>query len=170
MHCEECGCRQVVQHSVEGFRVAECDLCGHLEGDADALASIERIREARRLGIDPMVYPVVKTLGHLPGLRVVASGQGQRERGIVPFIQFVLESPDALQFLERIVAEVGLFNRGSSRCYWIIEVEYQRYMTFDLKASFRKGTPDFGPAEVLEARDDLQDLALRLESIVLAVR
>lgn len=144
--------------------VDECELCGHIEGDADSLARIELIREARRLGVDPAVYPIVRSMGRLPGVKVVASSEGDEAKHMAPFVQYILVGASALGSLERIVAEVALFNRGSSRIYWVVEVEYQRQMTFDLKAGFRKGRPDIGPDEVVEARNDLRLLASRLES------
>ena len=162
--CEECGSRQVRRQRVEGYLVDECELCGHLEGEADSVERILSVREARRLGIDPPVYDVVRSLGRFAGLKVVASGAGQPARQVAPFIQFTIAGREAMAHREAIAVAGALCNRGSSRAYWVLEAEYQRTLAFHLKPAFAKGSAVFGVDEIAAAQADLTELARRLGS------
>ena len=157
MKCDACGCRDVRRDVVEGFLVDECRLCGHLQGNDEAVARIESIREGRELGYDDAIYPVVKALRRVPGLRVETSSGGRPGEGQPPYLMFRLETP-SLRWLEPIAQSIEIANRRT-RCRWVLEVSVQRTLSFLLKPRFFRPPGEVDAAMIAAAVEDLAEIA-----------
>ena len=62
MECEDCGSHNVRRRDIEGHLVEECGLCGHLQGDDEAVALIDELRRGRERGLDDVIIPLVNAL------------------------------------------------------------------------------------------------------------
>lgn len=55
MECDACGSKNVTRRKVEGWLLEECNLCGNLQGDDDAVARVEELRSGRERGLDDQI-------------------------------------------------------------------------------------------------------------------
>lgn len=162
--CDECGNKSLVAMVHEGQQVYECELCGALQGDDQVVGRLEMEREAREFGFDPLVYPLVKALGRVAGLRVVRASAGQIEQRIWPFVHMqVADSAKVLQGLENLSKSLALGATGSGGLHWVVEVEYQARLTFTLKPRFHRNTEAIDAGLVRQAQLDLARLCANLE-------
>jgi hypothetical protein len=157
MECDVCGCHDVHRADVEGVFVEECRLCGNLQGDDEAVARIEELREGRREGIEDAVYPLVKALRAIPTFRTISSCGGHLERREPPFVWFTIES-DTLRYLERLSTSLAMAGRRT-RCRWVIEATMQRKLTFELKPRFYRHASEVDQGKIADAIADLGILA-----------
>jgi hypothetical protein len=157
MECEVCGCHDVRRTEIEGFVLEECGLCGNVQGDDEAVARIEELREGRREGIEDAVYPLVKALRAIPTLRTVNSCGGHVSRCEPPYVWFTIEQ-DTLRFLERVATSLAMANRRT-RCRWVLEATMQRELTFELKPNFHRHAVEVGRETIVNAIADLAILA-----------
>lgn len=162
--CEECGNHQVSLRLVEGVEIAECALCGHLQGDDAKVARIERRREARERGFDPLVYPLVKALEAVPTFRVAGASAGDPTRRDYPFVFLRLE-PTGLVDLERLLTALDMANHATKR-RWVVECALQRGLLFILRPRFWKPVTAISSDDIRESQSDLALLAATLEQNV----
>ncbi len=162
--CEECGSRQVTQRLVEGVEVGECPLCGHLQGDDERVARVERRREARARGLDPEVFPLVSALERVPTFRVSGASAGDEGRGDYPFV-FLRLQPEGLADLERLLTALEMANHVTKR-RWVVECALQRGLLFILRPRFWKPVTAISADDIRESRQDLAVLAATLEGNV----
>ena len=66
MECDVCGSRNVTRKDIEGGLLEECNLCGNLQGDDEAVARVEDLRSGRDRGLDDEVIPLVAALEKAP--------------------------------------------------------------------------------------------------------
>ena len=62
MECEVCGSHNVLQRTLEAHLVEECQLCGNLQGNDDAVRAIEELQAGRERGFEDIVIPLVHAL------------------------------------------------------------------------------------------------------------
>jgi len=155
--CEECGSRQVEPALVEGVEVESCHLCGHIQGDGDAVHLARERLEARERGVDPVVYPLVTALERVPTFRVVGSSAGRADRSEYPFV-FLRVREGGLEDLERLLTSLEMANRATKR-RWVVELSLQRGLLFILRPRFWKPVLEITATDVEEARCDLPVLA-----------
>jgi len=161
--CAECGNRTLVAVEQEGHRLFECELCGALAGDDAAVTEVLLAREARERGFDPLVYPLVRALDRIPGLRVARAGAGSPDERVWPFVQMLAVDARALVGLENLTKSIVLGAVGSGGMHWVVEVEYQARLTFTLKPRFHRDTGRIDEAAVRAAQRDLARLCANLE-------
>src|SRR5688572_18973886 len=107
--CDVCGGHRVASREIEGVAVGECGLCGALQGDDETVALVERRREARRRGLDPLVDPLVRALERVPAFRVASADVGSAERREYPYVFLRLERT-GLPYLERLLTSLEMAN------------------------------------------------------------
>lgn len=161
--CEECGGSLLVARQEGGAEVLECELCGALQGDDRAVTRALLAREARDRGYDPAVYPLVRALEFVEGLRVVAADAGDPQAPTWPFVQLAATGPrEGMVGLENLAKTLALASRELV-VHWVLEVEYQARMVFTLKPRFHTDVDRIDEHRVLAARDDLERLRAALE-------
>lgn len=161
--CDECGNRAVVSVERDGVAVLECSLCGALAGDDEAVVRVQLAREARERGYDPLVYPLVRILDRIAGLRVARAGAGVPAQRVWPFVQMHTTDGRALVGVENLVKSLALAAAGSGGLHWVVEVEFQTRLTFTLKPRFHRDTDRIDAAVVVQAQRDLERLRANLE-------
>jgi len=141
--------------TLDGASVFECGLCGAQFGDSRAMRRLQDAEEATRAGVDEEVWPLVRALSRLPGLRVGSSSGGSVERHTLPSVELLVTGAAALGQLENLAKALRLM-QGGLRCLWQCTVHYERALTFVLTAT--------GSASNLrDARIDLEAIARQLE-------
>lgn len=161
--CEECGGRVLAPRREDGVEVLECELCGALQGDDAAVARALLAREARERGYDPAVYPLVRALARVGGLRVAAADAGDPEAPTWPFVQFAAIGPrEGMIGLENLVKTLALAARELA-AHWVVEAEFQARLLFTLKPRFHTDVDRIDARRVLAARDDLDRLRAAIE-------
>lgn len=145
---------------VDGLPLHECQLCFTRFGDRRALQRHADTEESRRLGVDPLVWPLARALDCLPGLRVRTSGGADAARRTLPFVEVVPTSAQALVQLENLAKSLRLGARGL-RCHWVVEVEFQNHLSFVLKP--RPGGAHLGEQTVADTTHDLDVLRRQVE-------
>jgi hypothetical protein len=160
--CEDCGGSRVVEREVEGVWVGECALCGALQGDDAAVATVERRREARRRGLDPRVEPLVRALEQVPAFRVPAADAGNPDRREYPYVFLRLDRDGGLAALERLLTSLEMANRQTKR-RWVVEAALQRGLLFILRPRFWKAVADITRQDILDSQSDLEALGRALE-------
>ena len=156
--CPDCGSRQIETRVHDGDVVHECGLCGALGGEPASVRRVLAHREARAAGVDPDVWPLVRVLDTLPGLRVLAQKPGGAARGL-PSVQWQLLDLRGLAQLENLGKSLQLARR-SLRLPWRIELEFEFGLVFTLQA--RPELP-CGQEQLAHARADLEQLARAVE-------
>jgi len=154
--CESCGSRRLVARSVGGVEVYECELCGELSGDDEAVAQLERDRAAKERGFDPAVYALVTALEEVPTFKVVAAEGGRPERSEYPFV-FLRLVEGGLAHLEKLLTSLEMANRETKR-RWVVEATLQRGLLFVLRPRFWKLVSQITAQDIEEARSDLSVL------------
>jgi hypothetical protein len=159
--CDECGNKRVRPSELEGVAVGVCDLCGHVQGDAGAVARARELADAAERGIDPAVFPLVQALEAIPTFRVAASSPGRPRRGEYPFV-FLRVEASGLKDVERLLTSLEMANRHTTR-RWVVELTLQRGLLFILRPRFWKPVLDISDQDIAEARGDLPLLAKAIE-------
>lgn len=129
--CPECGNSDMRVRLVRGVPVHECGMCGARFGDRWALAEIDDAEAAAERGLPVEVWPLVRTLEHLPGCRVREASAGEVRRGESPSLAIGATSADGLLQLENLTKSLQL-GAGGLQCRWRIVVEYRRDLVFVL--------------------------------------
>lgn len=161
--CDECGNRSLTTVTRDGGLVLECELCGALSGDDAAVERVRLSREAQDRGHDPVVYPMVRAIERIAGLRVARAGAGDPAQRTWPFVQMHGTDGRALQGIENLVKSLALGATNSGGMHWVVEVEYQARLTFTLKPRFHRDTDRIDAQLVHVAQRDLQRLCANLE-------
>ena len=152
--CPDCGNSDVRAAGAPGAFVRECGLCGALFGDPAAVQTLEDEREARREGVDPAVWPLVRALRRLAGMTVVASHGGDAEARTLPFVHLAVTDAAGLVEGENLAKSLLLASRGH-HLHWVLEVEYRHRLVLALKPRAGDGV---AAERVRQARLDLAAL------------
>ena len=160
MECDVCGSRNVTRKDIEGGLLEECNLCGNLQGDDEAVARVEDLRSGRDRGLDDEVIPLVAALESTNLFQVVQASAGDPKRNAAPSIFFHLVKSDT-RYIERLLRSVELANR-KTRLRWLIELSLQKEIVYILRPRFWKSPADITPTDLVVARKDLRVLAERL--------
>jgi hypothetical protein len=155
--CEECGSRQMGPSIVDGESVEVCGLCGHLQGDAEAVRRVQDNRAAFERGLQPAVYPLVKALETVQSFSVDGASAGRPDRGEYPYV-FIRVAAEGLKDVESLLKSLEMANRQTKR-RWVVELSLQRGLLFILRPRFWKAILDISTQDILEARGDLPILA-----------
>jgi len=161
--CDECGSDVLEAVRIEGVEVVECSLCGALSGSDDAVTRVLVAREAREKGIDPAIYPLVLTLGKIPGLQVVMADIGDAERLVWPFVQLAPTDQRSWRGVESLLKSLALSARGQ-QVHWVVEVEYQHRLVLTLKPRFHRDVTRITAEVVVTAQRDLDRIRTHLEA------
>ena len=160
MECDVCGSRNVARREIEGYLLFECNLCGNIEGDDEAVARIEELRRGRERGLDDEIIPLVTVLESTKVFRIVQASAGEPSRKAWPYIFFGLLRNDTT-YIERLLRSLELANRATAK-RWLIELSLQRDIVYILLPRFWKSPADITAEEIRIARRDLKVLADRL--------
>lgn len=158
--CPECGNGDVRVRVAAGVPIHECGLCGARFGDRTAIEALDDADEAVSRRIPAAVWPLVRALERLPGIFVRDAAAGDAAQSTLPFVVLAIAAADALLQLENLAKSL-LLGAGALRRHWILEVEYQRNLTFVLKP--RHGGGSVTPDQVRDAQTDLDTLRRHLE-------
>ncbi|MBI4567018.1 MAG: hypothetical protein HY719_01325 [Planctomycetes bacterium] len=160
MRCVECGNESLHPVAVDQGFVSECALCGHVDGPGELVERVLDVREARERGFDPLVYPLVKVLAELPGIRVTAAMAGDPEHGFSPAVQFEI-ADRRFDSLVKLLVSLTMINR-EARGRWVVEAELQRDLCFVLKPRLSPRFDDEWKARIPAFQEDLALLARRM--------
>jgi hypothetical protein len=160
MECDVCGSRNVTRRDFEGGLLEECNLCGNLQGDDEAVARVEELRAGRARGLDDEVIPLVTALESTKVFRLVQASAGDPQRNAAPYVFFHLVKNDT-SYIERLLRSIELANR-KTRLRWLIELSLQKEIVYILRPRFWKSPADITPEDLVVARKDLRVLANRL--------
>lgn len=160
MVCENCGNSNLKNVTIEGHGVTECQVCGFLHGDADAIKSIKEIRDAKEKSIDPSIYPLYTSLSSLGSCKVQYACEGFPQDKVPPYVSFhILEG--GYKHLEKIT-EALLFANKATKAHWVIEANYQKQLTFTLKPDFHNDPYHISTEQISIAQKDLEVLGQQL--------
>lgn len=129
MICDTCGCSNIRHQEIEGYGVAECQVCGALHGDPDVVSRIEEIREGDALQFDREIYPLVRTINMITGFKVI--GARHDGPGDLPYVHFKIHGPKARVWLEKLMTSLTMANRELPG-RWMVEVLLIEGLTFSL--------------------------------------
>jgi hypothetical protein len=160
--CDECGSSDLARVVVAGIEAIECGLCGALQGDDPSAMRARLVREARDLGIAPGIYPLLRVLGRVSGLRVVASDGGDPEARRWPFVHLAPDGETALAALDNLLKSLAL-SRHVHAVHWVVEVEHASRLVFVLKPRFHRDPERIGRELVEGACADLERIRAHLE-------
>jgi len=160
MECDVCGSHNVSRRDVEGWLLEECNLCGNLQGNDEAVARISDLREGRDRGLDDEVAPLVAVLESAKVFRLVQATAGEPARNEAPHVFFHLTKNDN-RYIERLLRSLEMANR-KTRLRWLLELSLQNEIVYILRPRFWKSPADITPDDLAVARKDLQTLADQL--------
>jgi hypothetical protein len=153
MECDQCGSRNVTRRDVEGHLLFECNLCGNLQGNDDAVARVEELRTGRERGLDDRVIPLVSALESSGVFRLQSASAGDPKRNEPPYVLLALTKSDTA-WLERLLRSLAIANR-ETRLRWLVELTLQRGITCLLRPRFYKSPSDLTPEDLDAAQKDL---------------
>jgi hypothetical protein len=156
MECDACGSFNVTRREVEGWLLEECNLCGNLQGDDEAVARIEELRAGRDRGLDDDVVPLVSALEGSGVFRVLNASAGEPRRNEPPYVFFALLRND-VTCLERLLRSLELANR-ETRLRWLVELSLQHGVVCILRPRFYKPPSELSPEDLAAAQKDLRAL------------
>lgn len=160
MECDACGSHSVTRRDIEGYLLFECQLCGEMFGDDEAIALIDELREGRARGLDDEVIPLVSVLESTQAFRLVHASIGWKEKGEAPSVLFTAVRSD-MRDIERLMKSLELANRRTHH-RWLVELSLQQTLVFVLRPRFYKPPADITPGEIEQARADLGTVATQL--------
>jgi len=145
---------------VEGVWLEECNLCGNLQGDDEAVRRIVELREGRDRGLDDEISPLVAVLESAKSFRIVQASGGLPAQGEPPGVLFTLTRNDTRP-IERLLKSIELSNR-ETKLRWVVELSLQHEIVYIIRPRFLKPPCDITRSEIREARKDLPILTRRL--------
>jgi hypothetical protein len=157
--CPECGNDAMRVRMRDGASVQECGLCGARLGDRRVLGSLADEDEAGRRGIAPELWPLVRAIDALPGLRTDEASAGDPGSSLLPFIAIDAVDARALVQLENLAKSLEL-GRSELRLDWALGCEFRRHLVFVLRPRPAGAAPT---ATAGAAAADLQVLGRQLE-------
>ena len=160
MECDVCGSHNISRKDVEGWLLEECHLCGNLQGNDEAVARIDELREGRARGLTDEVAPLVAALESAKVFQLVQASAGDPARNEAPYVFFSLTKNDTT-YIERLLRSLEMANR-KTRLRWLIELSLQQEIVYILRPRFWKSPAEITPEDLAAARKDLQTLAERL--------
>mgnify|MGYP007059402104 FL=1 len=160
MECDVCGSRNVSRRTIEGFLLEECNLCGNLQGDDEAVQRVETMRSGRERGLDDQAIPLVTALAESGCFRVVKAASGDPAANEPPSVLFALTKGD-LRHIERLLQSIEMANR-ETRLRWLIELSLQKEIVYILRPRFWTPPAHVSPDDIRAARRDLVVLGERL--------
>lgn len=160
MECEVCGSRNVVRKRIEGHLLEECNLCGNIQGDDQAVARVEELRQGRERGLEEELIPLVSALESTEMFRVTQATAGNPATGESPHVFFRLARNDA-SCLELLMRSIEMANR-KTRLRWLIELSLQHELVYILRPRFWKPPSAITTEEIERARADLPVLSQQL--------
>jgi len=140
---------------IEGYSVAECQICEALQGDPDELARIEEIREGDALHYDREIFPLVKTLEMITGFKVFEASAGDAAKGAAPFIHFKIHGPKARRCMEKLMTSLTMTNRELPG-RWMVEVTLLKGLSFTLKPSLARPGEPIDETQLTRARQGIE--------------
>lgn len=161
-YCMECGAQAVVRKLLDGQPIDECELCGALFGNPDAIQHIEDQRDANTLGIDPIIFPLVRELDAIRGVRCFESHGGEPVMKTPPFVKFRIGVAEAMSILESIVTSLALSNMQTFG-NWHLEVISAGQVGFELRPKL-PANPEMHEVFSDRTRDDVPILAKNLSN------
>ncbi|MHC4668330.1 MAG: hypothetical protein ACYTFD_07965 [Planctomycetota bacterium] len=160
MECDVCGSRNVTRRDIEGWLLEECNLCGSLQGDDEAVVRVEELRAGRARGLDDEVIPLAAALEGAKVFRLLQASAGDPDRNEAPYVFFSLVKNDTI-YIERLLRSLEHANR-STKLRWLLELSLQKGVVYILRPRFWKSPGDITPQDLRIARKDLRILAERL--------
>lgn len=154
--CDDCGNHSLSQRP---DRLYQCDLCGALMGDDDAIKRQELIKAARAEGFDAEVYELVLVIRALKGVRVERASGGDAYTRIPPFVRFMIRD-NRLTHLNNIALSIKLSSHVLNH-HWTVTMGLEAELYFDLAPKVDAAYLDESTIEALQA--DLVTLARVLE-------
>lgn len=152
MQCEKCDNNEFVEKEIAGHRVYECQMCWHIQGDAEAVKKVNEIKEAEMLSMDPMVYPLYKLIGSIPTFKMEFSCAGYPHEKVPPYFTFAVGQK--LQYLERMAEALVLANKDTE-VRWVIEATFQKRLVFILKPNFQNDPYSISAEQIIMAQKDI---------------
>ncbi|MHC4223203.1 MAG: hypothetical protein ACYSUN_04360 [Planctomycetota bacterium] len=160
MECDLCGSRNVQRREIEGNLLEECQLCGNLQGDDEAVALIEDLRAGRERGLDDEIIPLVSVLESIGAFRIVQASGGDAGRSELPYVFLALAHGET-SYIERLLRSLEMANRDMTHL-WLIELSLQHGVVYILRPRFWKPPASITQEEIRDAQADLRILSRRL--------
>ena len=160
MECDVCGSHNVARREIEGYLLEECNLCGNLQGDDEAVERVEELRAGRDRGIDDEITPLISALEDTGAFRLIHSSAGRPTANEAPHVFFSLLRNDTT-WIERLLRSIEMANR-ETRLRWLIGLSLQKEIVYILRPRFWMPPSEISPEDIRVARKDLGILANRL--------
>ena len=129
--CPECGNRSFTRKFMWGKQYFECEYCEYISGDDAIIEIFNNMKEAENSEIEISIYPLVRTLNSIKGIRTFESCAGHPEVSLRPYVDFhIFEHFERL--LTNLVTSLNLCNRETSR-HWYLEPFIHTTLAFTLK-------------------------------------
>lgn len=160
-YCMDCGNYGVVRKIYDGQPIDECEICGAMYGSPDIIEQIENDRDAKALGVNEVIFPLVRELDDIRGVRCYESHGGEPLLKTPPFVKFRIGTANAIDILESLMNSLTLSNR---LCFghWHIEVILPaNQIAFELRPKL-PGNPEMHEIFSERTRDDVAIIAKNL--------
>ncbi|MDH3592559.1 MAG: hypothetical protein OER88_11810, partial [Planctomycetota bacterium] len=138
----------------------ECNLCGNLDGDDDAVARIAEMRAGRERGLDDEVIPLVTAMELAEVFRIVKASGGDPKTNDAPYVMFRLTKND-MTYIERLLRSIEMANR-TTRLRWLVELSLQNTIVYIVRPRFWMPPSDISPDDIQAAVKDLGVIARQL--------
>ena len=159
--CPECGNRALRRIARNSVQYEECELCGYLSGDEETVKRIYEKQEADEFDIDIAVYPLIKELNKIKGVRTFNSFEGQADARMLPFVDFHIGG-HFLKNLSNLVTSLSLSNR-ETKGFWFIEPFIHTELAFSMKPRIMQDIRHISPKQIKELQNDLSKISNNLQ-------
>ena len=160
-YCPECGNKSLRTIVQNGHQFEECDLCGYISGDEESIQQIFEEQEATEYEIDVPIYPLVRELNEIKGIRTVNSCGGRTDVLMLPFVDFTI-SDHLHKVLTNLLTSLKLSNRETVG-NWYIEPYIHTELAFSLKPRIVQDIKYITPSQIREFRHDLRIIVRNLQ-------
>jgi len=129
--CPECGNRSFERKFLWGKQYSECMYCEFISGDDEIIEIFDNIKEAEDNELEIGIYPLVRVLNSIKGLKTFESCAGHPEVNMRPYVDFHI-SEHFERLLTNLVTSLNLSNRETN-AHWYLEPFIHAKLAFTLK-------------------------------------
>lgn len=156
MNCKSCGSSKIKDTVIESQRVQECEVCGHLHGNAEVLNKITESKKAKEQGIDSTIYPLYALLQKIAGFKIEFTCPGYPQEKVPPYVSFSIAEGKS-KSLEQLTQVLVQANK-KTKVYWMVEVTFQKQLLYILKPNFHHDPYNISVEQISMAQKDIETL------------
>ncbi len=156
--CESCGNHSLEPFGKSGSELLECSICGAITGDDGEVSRVLLEREAKERGFGQRIYPLVRELEALPGLRVRKAVDGDSWAMTFPQVGMQCDKRGVRQ-LAMLLRCLALHQRELS-CRWVVQLDLAEELLYVLKPDFQALPAQVPAQRVDDAGQDSEQLGV----------